>query len=392
MIFTADRIHNGHHFLADGTAIEVAEDGAIIAVHEAFDGPSTHLEGILCPGLINAHCHLELSHLKDVVPQQTGLIPFLQSVMKTRFTFNEEQKKAARHEAFNELRANGVVAVGDIANTTDTLDLRALGRLHFHTFSECIGFTETAAEARLGAAREVYEAFAAQHGDAVVLQQSIAPHAPYSVSEKLFRLIDGALPGSVISIHNEESAEENAYYQNKSGAVIELLHGLGIDDSFFRPSGKTSLQTYLPWLGESHPLVLVHNTFSSREDVAFAESRSGAAFWCLCPAANLYIEGRLPEVDMLASLTDNICIGTDSLASNTRLDVLAELRMLHDGFPAIGWETLLRWATLNGAKALRLDAVLGSFEAGKRPGLVQITGLVGAVPKAVPVASGRLVR
>src|ERR1700752_4673982 len=120
---TASRIHDGHTWLPEGTVIEVADDGSVVALHDhTMQDKATHYDGILSPGLVNAHCHLELSHMKGVVPQHTGLIPFLKTIPLHRNDRTEEQKKTARHEAYLELLRNGVVAVGDIANTTDTLD------------------------------------------------------------------------------------------------------------------------------------------------------------------------------------------------------------------------------------------------------------------------------
>src|SRR4051794_5978386 len=116
-IFTASKIHNGLRFLPEGAAIEVSGNGEILNVYEeGSNADATHLDGILCPGFVNAHCHLELSHMQGIIPEKTGLIPFLEGVMKERFSFTDEQKEAARHEAFDAMLKGGVVAVGDISN------------------------------------------------------------------------------------------------------------------------------------------------------------------------------------------------------------------------------------------------------------------------------------
>jgi cytosine/adenosine deaminase-related metal-dependent hydrolase len=268
---------------------------------------------------------------------------------------------------------NGVVAIGDIANTTDTLDLRALGQMHVHTFVESIGFTDSGAAARLLYSEEIRAAFSAQNVDSVVLRQSIVPHAPYSVSPALFKLINEVEADSLISIHNQEGKAEDEYYRSKTGDVRNLLDGFGIDDSFFEATGKSSLQSYLPLLDERHPLLMVHNTCTTAEDIAIAGRRVKQPFWCLCPNANLYIEGRLPDVTMIAKHTDNICIGTDSLASNTQLSIMGELQVLNEAFPELGWERLLRWATSGGAKALQMDDIVGSFTEGTKPGVLQLS-------------------
>ena len=375
---TASRIHNGHNWLPEGTTIEVADDGTVIAIHDKPNEETVVYDGVLAPGFVNAHCHLELSHMKGLVPEHTGLIPFLKTIPRHRNDFTDEQKKAARHNAYDELVQNGVVAVGDIANTTDTLDIRALGKLNFYTFVETIGFTEANAQRAFGFAVSTYETFAAQQGER--LKQAIIPHAPYSVSSPLFRLIDAHAGDVVISIHNQESEEENKFYTKKEGGVRDLLQTLGVDDSFFTPTGLSSLQSYLQWLSPTHPFIFVHNTYTRRQDVQFAHSRLKDVYWCLCPNANLYIENTLPDIEMFISENANICIGTDSLASNHQLSILSELSTIKERYPALRWETLLTWGTSNGARALQMEHI-GTIEAGKKPGVVQIIGMESDAPK-----------
>ena len=188
-------------------------------------------------------------------------------------------------------------------------------------------------------------------------------------------MIDSHEPGSLISIHNQESADEGVYYKTKGGGVPELLKIFGIDDSQFSPSGKSSLQTYLEWMSAERPYLFVHNTCSEREDVQFAHSRIRNAYWCLCPNANLYIENNLPDISMLMSEGAKICVGTDSLSSNHQLSIIAELATLKTHFADIGWDVLLKWATSNGAKALQMEHMVGTIEPGKKPGILQVQGL-----------------
>jgi cytosine/adenosine deaminase-related metal-dependent hydrolase len=372
---TAGKIHNGHGWIPEGTTLEVSETGVIISILDKPGAGTVFYDGALAPGFVNAHCHLELSHMKGVVPEHTGLIPFLKTIPQRRNDFTGEQKKEGRTNAYNELVRNGVVAVGDIANTTDTLDVRATGELHVCTFIESIGFTEANAQRSFDYALKTYEAFFSQQPGDKRLTQAIAPHAPYSVSSSLFRLIDAHVPGGLLSIHNQENEEENKYYKAKEGAVGDLLHTLGIDDSLFSPTGLSSLISYLQWLSPSHSFILVHNTCTTRQEVQYAQNRLKEVHWCLCPNANLYIENTLPDIHMLTSEGVNICIGTDSLASNRRLSILAELSSIKAHYPELDWQTLLTWGTRNGAKALHMDDIIGTIEPGKTPGIIQITGL-----------------
>jgi aminodeoxyfutalosine deaminase len=372
---TAKRIHNGHGWLPEGAVIEIAEDGTIISIGSGPNPLAIFYDGVLTPGFVNAHCHLELSHMKGVVPEHTGLIPFLMHIPQLRNNFTEDQKKTARHNGYHELLSNGVVAIGDISNTADMADVRALGGLHFHTFVEALGFNDAKAPGNFGYALNAYSAYAAQTDSSKMLRQSIVPHAPYSVSASLFRMIDAHEPGVLISIHNQESEDEDRYYKTKQGGVPELLKLFGIDDSTFAPSGKSSLQTYVDWMSGDHPFLFVHNTCTKREDVQYAHSHIKNVSWCLCPNANLYIENKLPDINMLIGEGANICIGTDSLSSNHQLCIASELFSIKEHFPHLGWELLLTWATRNGAVALQMQDMIGTIEPGKKPGIVQVTGL-----------------
>lgn len=375
-LITANKIHNGHGWLPPGTVIEVADNGSILSLRQGGDDSVVFYDGVLTPGFVNAHCHLELCHMKGRVPEHTGLIPFLKHIPLHRNDCTDAQKEVARQAGYHELLRNGVVAVGDIANTTDTLDVRSMGGMHFFTFVESLGFNEANAARSFGYALGTYSSFAAQQGNGMVLQQGIVPHAPYSVSAALFGLIGGhGSDGVVISVHNQESREEDSYYKTKEGGVRDLLQTLGIDDTSFKPTGQSSLQSYLPWMPAQLRFLFVHNTYTSRQDVQYAHSRLKDVYWCLCPNANLYIENTLPEIPMFLSEGASICIGTDSLASNHQLSILSEILTIKRHYAAISWETLLTWATRNGAEALQMQQSIGTIVPGKTPGILQITGL-----------------
>lgn len=386
MLLTAPRIHDGRKWLPENSVIETTDDGTIAAIHGGgLKDRAMAYDGILCPGFVNAHCHLELSHMKGVIPEKTGLIPFLQNVFFHRAGFTDEQKSVARHQAVSELVNNGVVAIGDIANLTDTMDVRALGNLHFHTFVESIGFSETP-QKQFDNSVNVYETFARQKPAGKRLAQSITPHAPYSVSHTLFSLVDKHGDNAILSIHNQESAAEDEYYLLKQGDVKTLLQSVGIDDSFFVPSGKPSLQTYLQWLSPAHPIIFVHNTYTKRADLEVAETLLPEVYWCFCPNANLYIEDKLPDIPMFLQAKAKVCIGTDSLASNHQLSILSELCTIRRTYPAINWETLLQWGTYNGACALQMQDLVGSFEPGTQPGILHLKNLDGDKPVAERIA------
>ena len=196
---------------AYGAVVEIVDE------ETAGDGIE-YFEGILCPGFVNAHCHIELSHLKGKIPKHTGLVNFVQQVMKER-TAAEEEKYTAMKAAEKELYNSGTVAVGDICNTADSLSVKQKSAMHWHNFIEVSGFVGAVAQKRFDAAAAILEEFAApskrqEHG------VSIVPHAPYSVSANLFGLINEATTNKTISIHNQECAEENELYLDKRGDFL----------------------------------------------------------------------------------------------------------------------------------------------------------------------------
>jgi cytosine/adenosine deaminase-related metal-dependent hydrolase len=372
---SATQIHDGRSFLPIGSIIELNEDGVIIAIHQPGTIPVEqiiHYEGIICPGFVNAHCHTELSHMLGVIEEDNGLVRFLQAVVQQRNKYSEHDKQSALLKAFTEMKNQGIVALGDIANTSDSFQARMQAGMHVHTFVESLGFTQSRAEECFAWAKKIYDVFAAQTSNKYQLSQSIVPHAPYSVSDQLFALIDQFEPHSLLSIHNEETPDELEYFVQKTGKMKELYDTLGINDDFFQASGKTSLQTYLPYLSDPHPLLLVHNTCITPEDIEVLKYTPHKVSLCICANANWYIERKLPPLDLFVASGLNICLGTDSLCSNHQLSMMAEFQRIQDHFPEIQMEQLIQWATYNGALALQLDSVIGQIAAGKKPGIVHI--------------------
>ena len=367
--FTDDQIFDGYQLQPADTVLITTLDGTVVElVNKADAGDEVQeFKGLLTPGFINAHCHLELSHLKNAVPTHSGLVQFVQTVMTTR-SADESVKTAAMAAAAQEMYAAGIVAVGDICNTADTLAVKQQSNLQWHNFIEVSGFVAEAATKRLADIKKVQEAFLAQHQTA-----TLSPHAPYSVSAQLFSDLNLETANQLISIHNQECAAENALYQSKSGGFLNLFEGFGIDISHFSPTQKTSLQSWLPYFQKRQRIIAVHNTFTNQADIDFARPLADALFFCLCINANLYIEQEVPPIELLRQNNCAIVLGTDSYASNWQLSILEEMKAIQQHAPVkIPLEEMLQWATSNGARALGMDKKLGSFEKNKQPGLVLI--------------------
>jgi len=346
---------------------------AVVAGREAGDDVEVY-SGVLSPGFVNCHCHLELSHMKGVIPEGTGLVDFLSTVIRQRAEAAPPEGVAEAIAAGEqEMLDNGIMAVGDICNTADTVAQKALGRLYYHNFIETMGFVEQGAAARFAHSLAVFNAFAEAY-QLPIESNSIVPHAPYSVSGALFRLIAGFPGNHLLTIHNQESETENEWLLSGKGDFLRLYAALGLDVSFYQGTGKRSLESFLPYFYRNQSLILVHNVATGAEDVRAARAGGPDLYFCLCPNANLYISGLLPDVELLQRQGCRIVIGTDSLASNHQLSILEELKTLQRAFPGLPTPTLLQWATAGGAEALQAEGVLGTFAAGKQPGVVLIEG------------------
>jgi cytosine/adenosine deaminase-related metal-dependent hydrolase len=207
------------------------------------------------------------------------------------------------------------------------------------------------------------------------VRASIVPHAPYSVTNNLWDLLSAHFGIHTISMHNQETPDENDFFKTKTGSFLGMYERTKVNLDFFKATGLSSLQSILPIFKKAHHGILVHNSFTSAKDIQAVHAAMDNAFWCLCPNANQYIEQTMPPVELLRSQKANIVIGTDSYASNWSLNILDELKIIQKHHPDITLSETLGWATLNGARALQMDKHLGSFEKGKKPGVVLIKGI-----------------
>ena len=374
--FQADTIFTGVEALSSNHVLVCDKKGKIIdIVDEQIAGDDIQMHtGIISPGLINCHCHLELSHLKNIIPEQTGLVDFVLNIIQKR-NAKDETIQQAIEEAEAEMIENGIVAVGDICNTTHTLQQKLKNNLYYHNFIEISGFVPSKANERFGEGMKLYHSF---HQN-FLNQTSLVPHAAYSVSENLFKLIDEQSSNQILSIHNQESEAENDFFINKSGDFLRLYQQLGIDLSFFHPTKQNSLAFALPYLNRADKVLLVHDVFTSKNDLELIKNyslKSKTQFYlCCCVLANRYISNSIPVDYIFQNNLDNIVIGTDSLASNHSLNILSEIKSIKQAYPLLSEFKLLQCATYNGAVALNIEHQFGSLQKGKQPGIILIENL-----------------
>nr|WP_294905136.1 amidohydrolase family protein [uncultured Lacibacter sp.] len=366
--FKAGQLFDGYRLRTDDEVLITDESGTVQDIVQTADaGEDVQLlEGVLSPGLINAHCHLELSHLKNVIPPHTGLVDFLCSVV-TKRGFAKEVIDAAIEAAEEEMFSNGIVAVGDIGNTADTAVVKNRSRIRWQNFVEVLGFYDAKAEENIKQYEAVANRLKTTH------RTSLVPHAPYSISTKTFQLINDATQGQIISIHNQETAAEDELYKTGNGEFLKLFRIFGIDSSPFPVTGKSSIRSYLPYFNNGQTILLVHNTFMPEEDIIWANDYAAnnglQLVYCLCPNANLYIENKLPPVHLFQQHHCTLVLGTDSYSSNWQLSIAKEIQVLLQHTTATT-EQVLQMATINAANALQWENDLGSFEKGKQPGIV----------------------
>ena len=374
----------------------VAVDGGRIAwvgpAREAPAGESRELgDAVLLPGLVNAHCHLELTAMRGFLED----LAFQQWIVK----LTRSRRDVLRESDFLLDSARYGIVEGLLAGVTTYADtcesgvvLRAMRDMGVRgiMYQEVFGPDPALAEGAMAGLREQVERHRADETGQV--RVGVSPHAPYSVSDALF--IDAAsyairerLP---IAIHLAESEDESRYVRDAEGPFADMQRARGLRVS---PRAASPV-TLLAELGvlSARPL-LIHVVRASEGELRVIHA-SGCAV-AHCPASNAKLgHGIAPLAEMLR-LRIPVGLGSDSVASNNRMHLLEEARLavlfqrarlgLADSPTAA---QALHLATLGGARALGLDASVGSLEVGKEADLAAFPVSEGCgVPTHDPVAT-----
>jgi aminodeoxyfutalosine deaminase len=371
--FSAHYIFTGRGAPLKQGIITTAGDGTIIKVEERGEGsPETQsvqfFNGIILPGFVNTHCHLELSHMKGTIPEGTGLPEFLTKVRTTR-QFEEPEILSAAKKADTFMYDEGIVLCADICNTDNTFGIKKSSRILYISLIEEFGIDPEKAQKRMYEAGQLTAA-----AEKAGIKYFFVPHSAYSMSKPLLRMIrEAGAKNRVTSIHFMESESEILFLRDKTGPLADSFRSSGLFPS--QPDlPESHISAITEGITSSGNLILVHNTFADRETVKEINKR-GNTYWALCPRSNLYIENKLPPVEMLSELQCDIVLGTDSLSSNHSLSILEEMKVIQEAFPRISLGEIITWATSNGARALDEDETFGSIEPGKKPGLLLIEDL-----------------
>ncbi|MDX9848675.1 MAG: amidohydrolase family protein [Tenuifilaceae bacterium] len=352
--------------------VGVNDNGVVVEIidHKGQEKEYAHTEfrnGIIVPGFVNAHCHTELSHLKGKIDQGTGLANFVDQIRNSRLAGDIIDDKPIQ-DAIADMNRQGIVAVADICNTTDSFLAKQNSKIRFVNLIEVLGLDKSKAEIILERAK-IAKQIAEETFNAPAF---LTPHSFYSLSTSLLKLLmEETKHNPIVSIHFAESREEELFTSMQKGklALNYQNWNLPIDDA---PSGNL-INLAKRHLSKETKTLFVHNTFIRSEDAKELKRFFPNAYLVLCPASNLYIEKTLPNIPMLIDENLRIALGTDSLASTSTLSILEQIRIIQENFPQIPFPELLKWATVNGAEALGFEKELGTIELGKSPGLNLIT-------------------
>ncbi len=359
-------------------AVLVADDQGVIDDIIPYDTVDPllveHYDGILCPGFINAHCHLELSWMKGLVRPQLGLVQFileLHTLRTQQEPHDEAHYSEQLHQADQHMFESGIVGVGDISNRAVTFGLKQQSAIRYHTFVEVFGLGDHRADTLLQQGLQVL-----QQAHALGLSASLTPHAPYSTSNRLLsHVLDQQSAGHhALSMHFLESPDEKNWYEQGNGGMLDLYDYFHVPIAH-RPADVASWwQTVRSAVQRHAVLLLVHNTVATEQNLRELQQVAIPFYLCTCPKANLFIENQLPDYRVWRKVTDCICVGTDSLAANDQLCMLEELKTIQLHNPDLPTEELLRWACRNGAACFGWSD-LGTLERGKKPGINLITNV-----------------
>jgi aminodeoxyfutalosine deaminase len=315
---------------------------------EAPDGEARDLgPGVLMPGLVNAHCHLELSHLAGRLAGASGFVEWVERLVAARGEDAPATIRAQAAAAIEQVEATGTVAVGDVSNALAHLDLLAASSLRARVFFELIGWDPAVVD-------RVLESAHARLGSldlADTVTVSLAAHAPHSVSPELLTAILEA--GGIAALHLAESPHERRFLDGGDAEWGAFLTRRGLGHVSFH-SPRMSPVRYTDGLGVLRPgLLAAHGVQVDAADRALLAARGVVVV--LCPRSNEALGVGLAPVPLLREAGVRLCVGTDSLASVPSLDLWEDVLALHRAFPSLEPEWLVRTATRSGAEALGFD-------------------------------------
>jgi cytosine/adenosine deaminase-related metal-dependent hydrolase len=350
----------GGGVIADGAV--ALEGDRIVAVGpraevEARHGRGERREAVLLPALVNAHLHLELSHLAGAVAGGEGLPAWIELFVSARMRGRHVDPAPAMTMGAEDLVRAGVAAVGDVSNTLRSVAPLGAAGIAGTVFHEVFGTTAHRLATAVAEARELRRMAPAP---VLGLRVVTSPHAVYSTFHPGLVELLRAGPGS---LHLAEDPAERAFVSGATGGFADLVARMGAHPADVAPRARSAVALVAPHLAPHH--LAVHCVDLDDEDVALLKATGATVV--LCPRSNRFIGGRLPRLDALLAAEVPLAVGTDSLASSPSLAPLAEVAALRHAFPAVPAARIvpLLW---NGPAVGA--AHVGALAPGRAPGLL----------------------
>lgn len=349
-------------------------DGTVISVGQCLDGEEVQ-DGAIVPGFVNAHCHVELSHLHGKFRKGTGMAGFIDQINELRDWAGHDVKVELTRRWMDKMWSDGVSAMADISNDDSSFEVKKSHPMYTRTFLEVFGSEPEMCEGVMADVTSLNKKAIDMGIDAAP-----TPHSCYTMSPQLLSASAAAgLESGFLSYHSQESQEEEDLLISGSGAMYENRKRSGMSTP--PVTGESSLKYFLDRLDAAatapydQNILLVHNVCLKQDDIDALKKVMMHPYFAICPLSNIFIHNALPPVDLMRSNGLAVALGTDSLSSNDDLDMVKELACLHEAFPEVPMTEMLEWACLNGARFLKKDDVLGTITPGKRPGIVLVDNI-----------------
>src|SRR5213075_1391677 len=314
-------------------------------------------EQALLPGLINAHCHLDYTCLRRKIPREKSFTDWIRAINAEKSKLSPEDYIVSINEGFVEAKQFGTTTIANLTAFPDLIRQFPDAPIRMWWFAELI-------DVRSPDRAKEFVAFAIESLKSAQ-NYGLAPHALFTASKNLYQRCQEAGKDVLLTTHLAESREEMQMFRDASGPLYEFIKSIGrpINDC----GNETPLGLFVGALGDRAvpQWIVAHLNELTESDFELLETFNSRFHIVHCPRSHNYFGHSPFAFDRLRSLGFNICLGTDSLASNKTLSLFDEMRAFQNNFPQVSPEEILQMATVNPARALRSENALGQI----RPGL-----------------------